>query len=114
MECNAIFVYGTLQPREINHHHFKPFQGKWKNGYVLGDLETKGWGAEYGFPGIRLNPKGRQVNGSLFLSDDIADILRLLDALEGEEYQRVITDVYLEDNTILPAFIYQLAPVTKL
>ena len=84
------------------------------NGYVLGDLETKGWGAEYGFPGIRLNPKGRQVNGSLFLSDDIADILRLLDALEGEEYQRVITDVYLADNTILPAFIYQLAPVTKL
>ena len=84
------------------------------NGYVLGDLETKGWGAEYGFPGIRLNPKGRQVNGSLFLSDDIADILRLLDALEGQEYQRVITDVYLEDNTILPAFIYQLAPVTNL
>lgn len=83
-------------------------------GYVLGDLETKGWGAEFGFPGIRLNPNGRQVSGSLFLSDDITDILTLLDALEGEEYQRVITDVHLEDNTILPAFIYQLAPVSHL
>lgn len=109
MNCQSIFVYGTLQPGEINDHHFDPFQGQWQKGHVLGDLKDSGWGAEYGFPGIRLNPAGDRVKGSVFVSPDIEKILVLLDALEGAEYQRSMTTVFLDDGQKTEAYIYELA-----
>ena len=110
MNCQAVFVYGTLQPGEINAHYFQEFKGSWKKGYVLGNLEEEGWGAEHGFPGIRLDQHGIRVKGSLFKTEEIDTILKLLDALEGADYQRAITKVHLDDGTNEDAYIYELAP----
>ena len=106
---DSIFVYGTLQPGEVNERYFDRFDGVWTSGYVLGSLENKGWGSEHGFPGIKLDDHGDRVTGSLFTTADIDEILVLLDELEGADYRRVVTVVYLENNTEQLAFIYELA-----
>lgn len=110
MRCKAVFVYGTLQPGEVNARYFDDFEGSWEKGHVLGHLENQGWGAEHGFPGIRLHPNGTEVKGSLFTSEDIKAILALLDELEGTDYRRVITQVCLADGAVADAYIYELAP----
>ena len=113
MNCKAVFVYGTLQPGEINAHYFQQFKGSWKEGYVLGHLEDAGWGADHGFPGIKLDQDGIRVKGSLFRTEEINDILKLLDELEGEDYRRVITLVHLDNGKNEYAYIYELASKLK-
>ena len=108
---NAVFVYGTLQPGEINAHYFDSFDGKWEKGHVLGQLENQGWGADHGFPGIRLDPQGVKVQGSLFISENINAILSLLDELEGADYRRNVTCVFLESGIEIDAHIYELASI---
>lgn len=110
MNCQAVFVYGTLQPGEINAHYFQEFEGSWNKGYVLGLLVEAGWGAEHGFPGIRLDQNGIRVKGSLFQSEEIDVILELLDKLEGPDYRRVMTQVHLDNGSTVDAYIYELSP----
>ena len=49
------------------------------------------------------------MKGSLFVSEDIDEIFALLDELEGADYRRVITQVYLADSAVADAYIYELA-----
>ena len=113
MSCKAVFVYGTLQPGEVNAQYFDDFEGSWEKAHVLGHIENHGWGAERGFPGIRLHSKGTEVKGSLFVSEDLDEILALLDELEGADYWRVITQVCLADGAVVDAYIYELAIVLR-
>lgn len=105
---NKLFVYGTLGPGRPNEHMLQNIGGSWQKGSVLGHLHNKGWGAEMGYPGIKLDDTGQKVKGFLFSSDNLINHWTTLDAFEGAAYQRVETTVELEDGTLVTAFIYTL------
>jgi len=86
---SALAVYGTLQPGGPNEHMLKQLKGTWIDGQVVGKLEQAGWGAQVGFPGIRLTDKGDVVPVKLFVSKDLKEFWPTLDSFEGAEYSRV-------------------------
>ena len=51
---NALFVYGTLAPGQVNAHVLAPLSGAWTEAQVSGTLHDAGWGAAHGCPGARL------------------------------------------------------------
>ncbi|MEN9706572.1 MAG: hypothetical protein RIS31_138 [Actinomycetota bacterium] len=85
----ALAVCGTLQPGEPNEHVLKPLNGTWIDGEVFGSLEHAGWGADVGFPGIRLAAAGNIVPVKLFTSENFPAFWSALDDFEGAEYVRV-------------------------
>ncbi|WP_272148868.1 gamma-glutamylcyclotransferase family protein [Tenacibaculum aiptasiae] len=104
-----LFVYGTLGPERPNEHILKNIGGTWKNGYVWGELFKEGWGAEVGFPGIRLENKVEKVEGYVFYSNKLEDSWGELDKFEGKAYQRIKTKVILKDTEEeIEAYIYSL------
>ncbi len=104
----ALAVYGTLQPGGPNEHILKPLKGTWINGEVFGSLEHAGWGADVGFPGIRLATSGNIVPVKLFMSEKLPDFWSALDDFEGVEYVRVPCQVRTELGEFT-ASIYALA-----
>lgn len=80
--------------------------GSWLSGSVRGRLGDVGWGAEMGYPAIRLDPNAEVVRGHVFESENLADHWDELDALEGAEYERVLTRVELTGGTVIDAYIY--------
>jgi gamma-glutamylcyclotransferase (GGCT)/AIG2-like uncharacterized protein YtfP len=104
----SLAVYGTLQPGGPNEHILKPLNGTWIDGEVFGSLEHAGWGAEVGFPGIRLATAGNIVPVKLFISENLPAFWLTLDDFEGAEYVRVPCQVRTELGEF-PASIYALA-----
>jgi len=88
-KMDRLFVYGTLAPGKPNEQILAEIGGDWEEGYVLGDLLDDGWGADMGYPGIKLSKAGNKVHGFLFSSTGLKDAWSNLDAFEGEEYERV-------------------------
>lgn len=95
---DKLFVYGSLGPGKPNEHVLKKIGGTWKKGYVWGKLFEEGWGSEMGFPGIRLEPKEQKIQGYVFCSDNLNAYWEELDSFEGEAYQRVKTEIILEEE----------------
>ena len=106
MKIKALFVYGSLQPGAENEKYLNHIKGSWKKGYALGNYVTD---ANIGYPAIKLNEKGDKILGQLFYSDALMKIIKSVDEYEGEEYQRVVTNVYLNDGTQKQAFVYEKA-----
>jgi gamma-glutamylcyclotransferase (GGCT)/AIG2-like uncharacterized protein YtfP len=104
----ALAVYGTLQPGGPNEHILKPLNGTWIDGEVFGSLEHAGWGADVGFPGIRLAAAGNIVPVKLFTSEYLPAFWSALDDFEGAEYLRVPCRVHTELGEFT-ASIYALA-----
>ena len=100
-----LFIYGSLGPGGPNHHVMEKIGGSRTSGYVLGELQSKGWGADLGFPGIVLDGKKDKVTGHLFSSLNLADNWGVLDEFEGEGYERKKAQVYTE-NEIFEAWVY--------
>lgn len=105
---NRIFIYGTLQPGKPNHHVMKGFRGSWTKATVTGSLKQEGWGAKQGCPGIVLGTSSEAVEGYVFQTEQIQDLLPVLDKLEGEDYVRVQTIASLESGDQVEAHIYAL------
>ena len=104
-----LFVYGTLRPGEPNEYLLKKIGGSWKKGYVWGKLFAEGWGANMGYPGVRLEDKIEQVKGYVFYSDRLGEYWEELDDFEGPAYQRIKTTVILaEEDEEVEAFIYAI------
>lgn len=111
MSCTPVprlAVYGTLGAGRPNHHHLAPLGGVWSRGVVRGRFQEKGWGAEMGFRGLRLDPEGEEIGVELLESDALADHWDRLDAFEGAEYRRVVVTVKTAAGCV-DAFIYVLA-----
>lgn len=108
-QLSALFVYGSLQPGAENEKYLQDIRGSWKQGYVLGNLVTEGWGTKIGFPAIKVNEQGDQIKGWLLESDELQAHLKRLDEFEGDEYQRIIAKIYLDDGTTTHAYLYELA-----
>ena len=101
-----LFVYGSLAPGEINEHLLGDMDGTWEEATVRGKLHSKGWGANFGFPGLVLSKEGDRVSGHLFSSNALSDNWQELDEFEGESYERVLAEVTLKDDSTVEAYIY--------
>ncbi len=108
---DQLFVYGTLALGQPNEHILGNIGGSWNAASVTGYLRDKGWGAEMGYPGIILSPKGQKVEGFVFASAKLIDNWCKLDEFEGNAYERVIAKVTLPDESTTNAYIYVLREV---
>ncbi|MBW1752218.1 MAG: gamma-glutamylcyclotransferase [Deltaproteobacteria bacterium] len=106
--AEKLFVYGTLGPGRPNEHVLKAIGGAWENATVRGKLRQEGWGAEIGYPGIDLDENGEEIEGFLFISENLSSHWKTLDDFEGEGYERVATQAKLEDGSMVDAYIYML------
>ena len=107
---NHFAVYGTLAPGAPNHHVLESLSGEWRDGSVHGDLHERGRGAQQGYPAIRWNPRSGQVPVKLLVSEDLEHHWERLDELEGPEYQRILVPVYMGDQVVAVANIYEARP----
>jgi len=104
-----LFVYGTLGLGNPNEHILKKIGGSWEKGFVWGKLFKEGWGAEMGFPGIKLEEKTEKIEGYIFCSDRIHEHWKVLDDFEGIGYERVKATVIMgKEEKKVEAFIYAL------
>lgn len=104
-----LFVYGSLGSGRPNEHVLKKIGGSWQRGFLWGKLFKEGWGAEMGFPGIRLEEKSEKINGYIFCSDRLENYWEELDDFEGDAYQRIKATIILEEEEKeVEAFIYAL------
>jgi gamma-glutamylcyclotransferase (GGCT)/AIG2-like uncharacterized protein YtfP len=106
--AEKLFIYGTLGPGRPNEHVLKAIGGVWENATVRGTLRQEGWGAEMGFPGIDLDENGEEIEGFLFISENLSSHWKALDDFEGEGYERVVAQAKLEDGSMVDAYIYIL------
>ena len=74
--------------------------------HVYGDFVTD---MNISYPIIQLNENGEKILGQLFYSEELMKIIKSIDEYEGEEYKRVVTNVYLKDGTQKQAFVYEKA-----
>ena len=70
-------TYGTLAPGRINEHQLSDLEGHWRQGTVRGRLVEAGWGAEFGYPGLILDPTGQAVEVYLFESPELPEHCRV-------------------------------------
>lgn len=106
---NILRLGDTLATTRLNAAYKNPESSPWQGGTVRGRLEEKGWGAAVGFPGIVLGAaSSTEVDGWLLTATALADHWAELDEFEGDEYERLLTDVVLDDGTEVKAWIYGL------
>ena len=103
-----LFVYGTLAPGQPNEPVLAPLAGAWQPATVKGRLIPQGWGAALGFPALVPAADGEAIRGFVFSSPRLADFWPILDAFEGEQYERVLLEAILDDGSTVDAFVYAL------
>ncbi len=99
-------TYGTLAPGRANHHQLSDLQGRWLKGTVRGRLVEEGWGAAMGYPALVLDNGAETVAVDVFESADLPAHWERLDAFEGDEYERIVVIVTLEDGDEIAASLY--------
>ena len=96
---HRVFVYGTLRRGAAQAGRMS--DARWLGaGRVRGDLFRISW-----YPCVVLREEGDFVTGDVFAIDD--DLLRKLDAYEGDEYRRV--RVMVEGDTPGEAWMWEWA-----
>ncbi len=91
MTGDGLFVYGTLKRGECNHPQIEPFlRDVIRRCYVFGDLYDAG-----AYPAL-VTPGTRKIHGQLLIAHSLAELLRVTDAIEGSEYERVLVEVHQE------------------
>lgn len=103
-----LFVYGTLGPGRPNEHVMQKIGGTWEAGSIKGRLMEAGWGAEMGFPGLVLDESGDDIEGHVFISENLSLHWQALDDFEGAEYRRTLTTVTLSEGGTVEANVYAL------
>jgi gamma-glutamylcyclotransferase (GGCT)/AIG2-like uncharacterized protein YtfP len=115
MECERLFVYGTLRRGFPLHAHLMRLRAVFRGpAKVAGELFDLGR-----FPGARpAGGEGKWVHGELYQLRDTARDLAVLDDLEGfdpgapqrSEFVRANAGVTLHDGQTCRAWIYWLGP----
>lgn len=107
---HRLAVYGSLAPGEVNAWVLEPLKGAWlSGGFVRGRLYREGWGADHGFPGLERDSDGDLVPVDVFVSRDLPDHWRRLDAFEGEDYRRIVVPVEGLPGGSLTCNVYVIA-----
>ena len=71
-----LFVYGTLQKGKQHQSILGKIEGKWQKGYVNGKLYNISSGPDYGYPGLKLDPKGLKIYGMIFQSKNLENYIK--------------------------------------
>lgn len=103
-----LFVYGTLIPGQKNDFVLKKLSGIWQKATTKGFFDKNGWHKTQGFPAVILDEHGNTIDGYLFSSDELSKNWKMIDDFESSMYQRVMTNVFLENNHQVIAYIYEL------
>jgi gamma-glutamylcyclotransferase (GGCT)/AIG2-like uncharacterized protein YtfP len=103
---HRLAVYGTLAPGRSNHGQLTGLAGVWTHATVRGERLAKGWGTGAGYPGLRLDPTGAEVDVQVFTSPDLPAHWDRLDAFEGADYRRTAVLVRDASGVVSEAFIY--------
>ena len=103
-----LFVYGTLQKGMQHQSILGKIKGKWKKGYVNGKLYNISAGPDYGYPGLKLDPKGLKIYGMIFQSKDLENYIKKIDKFEGNNYKRVISKVFLKNGSTINSYLYEI------
>jgi len=105
-----LFVYGTLAPNRQNNHILSDIDAAatWQKAQILGHLKYEGWGAALGYPALVLSPQQEWIEGFIFSSNKLPQHWEQLDQFEGEEYQRTLVSVTLENNQSKQVYAYLL------
>lgn len=103
-----LFVYGTLIPGRENDVVLKNIKGTWQKALVKGFFDAKGWGKSDGFPAVILDDNGNMIDGYLFSSEELTENWHSIDEFETDLYQRVQTTVFLENQSKIKGYIYEL------
>ena len=106
MKQQHLFVYGTLKKGGKNAHLLERIGGTWRAASVKGKLYPQGVSGTEGYPALILDEAQKPVQGLVFSSSTFSRWWALLDAYEGEGYQRVTTKVKLKTGTSVEAFMY--------
>ncbi|TDW96386.1 gamma-glutamylcyclotransferase family protein [Dinghuibacter silviterrae] len=104
----SLIVYGSLAPGRPNHHIVEYIAGTWRQGFVLGKLEDRGWGAGLGYLGFRPADEGDRIPVFVLTSEELADHWPRLDEFEGEEYKRLLAPFELDDGELGVGYIYAI------
>ena len=104
-----LIVYGSLSPGAPNHHRLAPFGGTWEPGWVEGERERVGWGAELGFPALRWRPGGSRVTAHLLRSSPLKDHWASLDGFEGPAYHRILVPFFSASGLRAVGYLYAAA-----
>ena len=105
---HRLAVYGSLAPGRPNAHVLAAIEGRWFEAKVKGVLIEEGWGAEMGYPGMRLDDKGDVITVQVLEAADLPAHWARLDAFEGEGYRRVVTAAETDGRRV-EVSIYVLA-----
>ncbi|WP_197438013.1 gamma-glutamylcyclotransferase family protein [Polaribacter sp. BAL334] len=103
-----LFVYGTLIPGRENDFVLKNIKGIWQKATVKGFFDAKGWGKSEGFPSVILAENGNVIDGYLFSSEELIENWDRIDEFESDLYQRVKTTIFLENQSKILGYIYEL------
>lgn len=103
-----LFIYGSLQPGGPNERVLAGIEGEWERAVIKGKLVEDGWGADLGYPALVIDDQGDEIAGYVFTSERLSAAWTDLDEFEGEQYERVVATVTLEDGTRVRAHVYVL------
>ena len=108
--AQRLAVYGSLAPGKPNHAVIADIHGRWRSGWVEGDLYADGWGAQQGYPGMIWRPGAARIPVELLESESLPAHWKRLDSFEGSDYLRIVVPVFGVDDTRggLLANIYEL------
>ena len=107
---DTLIVYGSLSPGAPNHDRLAPLGGTWDSGWVEGDRDHVGWGAELGFPALRWRPGGPRVTAHLLRSPALRDHWDSLDQYEGPAYERILVPFHSHQGARVVGYTYAAAP----
>jgi len=105
-----LIVYGSLSPGGPNHGRLAALGGTWERGWVEGQLDEVGWGAQLGFPALRWEPGGARVAAHLLRSAALRHHWAALDRFEGAGYQRILVPFYSEQGLRTIGYLYAASP----
>ena len=103
-------VYGSLAPGKPNHSVIADIHGRWRRGWVEGDLHAEGWDAPHGYPGMIWRPGAGRIPVELLESEHLPAHWQRLDTFEGVDYRRIVVPVFGVDDASggLLANIYEI------
>lgn len=74
----------------------------------MGTLSSEGWAAEEGYHALTLDETGTEIHGFVFSSEQLAQHWERLDEFEGNDYERIVTVVKLDNQCAVEAYVYVL------
>jgi gamma-glutamylcyclotransferase (GGCT)/AIG2-like uncharacterized protein YtfP len=108
--ADHLIVYGSLSPGGPNHGRLVPLGGTWERGWVEGEREQVGWGAELGYPALRWRPGGPHVTAHLLRSEALRARWPELDRFEGSAYCRILVPFYSDEGLRAVGYLYAISP----